>query len=277
VYDAIAQTVRTPQDYEDVTFNYLSSLAGQGCIYSELIISPDHAREVGIPYGDMLFGIVSGVDRALEQHGIECRLSATLIRHRVNEAPHSLKDILGNPHPYVTSVNLAGIEVPGDLAILAPLLKTLRNQGGYEIVPHAGEVPGTEDNIQIAVTELGCKRIGHGIQAANDVGLMELLRDKETVLDISVLSNYFAGIIPDGEKHPVRKLYDFGIPITLSSDDPGLFGTSIYMEYKMANHDFNFTREELYDISWTGAKAAFAENEIKEKLYRKIRKAQIND
>jgi len=185
-------------------------------------------------------------------------------------------EILGaNVHPYVLGIKLAGIEIPGDLAKFVGPLKRLRNEG-YQLSPHAGEVFGSEENIQIAVTELGCERIGHGIQAANDVGLMNLLCEKEIVLEISVLSNYFAGVIPEKEEHPIRRLYDAGIPITLNSDDPGLFGTSIYMEYKMANHDFGFTREELYDMTWTAAKAAFVGDKTKEKLYQRIRKAQTN-
>jgi adenosine deaminase len=224
----------------------------------------------------MLDGISDAIDDARDAFGIECRLNATLIRHLDMDKTLDTVEILGaNLHPYVLGINLSGVEIPGDLAKFAEPLKRLRNEG-YKLVPHAGEVSGTEENIQIAVTELGCERIGHGIQAANDANLMNLLREKEVTLEISVLSNYFAGVLPENEKHPIRILYDAGIPITLNSDDPGLFGTSIYMEYKMANHDFGFTREELYDISWTGAKAAFAEDTVKEKLYHKIRKAQTN-
>lgn len=276
VYDTIAKTVRDPEDYYLITFDYLSHLAGQGCIYSELIISPDHALEAGVPYTEMLDGISDAIDDARDAFGIECRLNATLIRHLDMDKTLDTVEILGaNLHPYVLGINLSGIEIPGDLAKFAEPLKRLRNEG-YKLVPHAGEVSGTEENIQIAVTELGCERIGHGIQAANDENLMNLLREKEVTLEISVLSNYFAGVLPENEKHPIRILYDAGIPITLNSDDPGLFGTSIYMEYKMANHDFGFTREELYDMTWTGAKSAFVEDAVKEKLYHKIRRAQKN-
>lgn len=270
VYDAIASTVRTPEDYYAITYDYLSTLAGQNCIYSELIISPDHAREVGLPYTDMLSGIVEAIDKARDDHGIECRLSATLIRHLgVEQATKTAQEIIDNPHSYVKGIDLAGAEVPNDLKEYLPILKCLRGEG-YRIRPHVGEVPGCEQNIRIAIEELECWRLGHGIQAMKDPYILNLLKEREVLLEISCLSNYFAGVIPKGEPHPIKYLYDMGIPVCLNSDDPGLFGTSIYMETRMAMHDQMFTMKDIKQMNFTAARFALVEAEVKEKLIKQV-------
>ena len=275
VYDTIAGTVRTPEDYYKITYDYLSNLAGQRCVYSELIISPDHAREVGLSYSEMLSGIVAAIDNVRKVYQIDCRLNATLVRHLgIEQCQRTAQEVVDNPHSYVVGFDLAGAEAPGDMDQYLFLLKLLRG-AGYQIKPHAGETPGSECNIRTAVEEIGCWRIGHGIQAMKDASLLALLKEEEVLLEISPLSNYFAGIIPEGEPHPIRALYDMGIRVCLNSDDPGLFGTSIYMETQVAMKDQKFTLEDIKQMNLWAAEASFAPRETKARLIKEISSYEI--
>ena len=130
---------------------------------------------------------------------------------------------------------------------------TKRN--GLRVVPHAGETVGPQ-SVWDAL-DLGADRIGHGIAAAQDEALMRHLRDANIPLEICISSNVCTGVVPSLRDHPVRRLYDAGVPIVLNSDDPPMFQTTLNGEYEIAARHFGFTVSELRGLAAYSFRYAF--------------------
>jgi adenosine deaminase/aminodeoxyfutalosine deaminase len=126
---------------------------------------------------------------------------------------------------------------------------------GLRLTAHAGESMGPES--VWAALRLGAERIGHGIAAARDPELMRHLRDHDVPLEICLTSNLVTGVVKRMEEHPIRLLYDAGVPIVLNSDDPGMFGCTLTDEYRLAARHFGFTETELRGIAENGFRYSF--------------------
>src|SRR4051794_16405393 len=126
---------------------------------------------------------------------------------------------------------------------------------GLHLVAHAGE--GTSAQSIWAALELGAQRIGHGISAIDDARLMRHLRERGIPLEICITSNLVTGVVKRVEDHPVRRLFDAGVPITLNTDDPAMFGCTLVGEYELAKTKFGFTQAELESIAKTAFQKSF--------------------
>ncbi|MBC8164544.1 MAG: adenosine deaminase, partial [Bryobacteraceae bacterium] len=126
-------------------------------------------------------------------------------------------------------------------------LFALVRDNGLAVLPHAGETDGA-DSVW-ACLNMGASRIGHGIRAIEDPGLVQYLREKRIPLEICITSNLCTGVVSSLREHPVRRLFDAGVPIVLNTDDPALFRTSLSSEYRLAAEHFGFTDDELRTVA----------------------------
>ena len=123
------------------------------------------------------------------------------------------------------------------------------------LTAHAGESMGPES--VWAALKLGAERIGHGITAVHDPGLMRHLRERGIPLEVCITSNLVTGVVKRIEDHPVRRLYDAGVPIVLNTDDPAMFRCTLLGEYRLAARQFGFSETELAGIAANGFRYAF--------------------
>jgi aminodeoxyfutalosine deaminase len=121
---------------------------------------------------------------------------------------------------------------------------------GLHLTAHAGE--GTTPQSIWAALEVGAERIGHGISAACDPALMRHLRERDVPLEICITSNLVTGVVARLADHPVRRLFDAGVPIVLNTDDPAMFACTLTGEYRLAAEHFGFDEAELRAIAGNG-------------------------
>ena len=284
-YDTVADLMRTPQDYYDVTKDYLSKNAAEGGVYAELIVSPMHMAtevnpktgkaELSAPrYAAMLEAMSSAAEEVKESTGLETRFVATGVRNlgaeNVTEVAKFVRD---NPHPMVTGFGIAGNERAGKFDDFAEALSIAKG-AGLKLALHAGEICGPE-SIRDAV-RLGASRVGHGVSAVQDPALMKELAEKNVMVEVCPTSNRIlvGELKGDLANHPARKLYDAGIKISINPDDGGIFGTQTGKEHRISAKEFGFTKAEMYDITLCALDCSFADvktrKQLKENVYKRM-------
>jgi len=274
-FDKVAGTIREAQDYTDITYDYLTRCAAEGSIYEELIISADHGASIGLSYQEMVDAIAEGVYKAREETGIEARLLSSCVRHYGPEnAVKVAQQTVDYPHELVTAFHMAGDENAHSVADFEPAFKIAKD-AGMNVSAHAGEAAGPE-SIRDARDLLGCKRFGHMVRVIEDDDLMFELYKGGAVPEICVSSNLVLNVYDDYDDHPLRRLWDMGFKVTLGSDDPPFFNTSIGREYEIAKEKFNFTNEELMRVTRNAIEAAFVDEDTREKLLCKLNDFDLN-
>lgn len=269
VYDTVASLFRSQEDYALLAHDYLTSLAADGCLYSEIFISTDHAEQTGLSPHAYIEGLAEGIVRASAETGIEGRMIATGLRHGGPEAvERAARFIVDNPHPLVTGFGMAGDERmhhPKDFARAFDIAR----EAGLAITVHAGELCGA-DSVRDALDHLRPARIGHGVRAVEDPDLVKRLADEAIVLEICPASNIAIGVYEDYASHPFNALRAAGCAVTLNSDDPPHFHTSLADEYQIAQVHFGLTTNDLAEITRVAIDAAFCDAATRTALLERL-------
>jgi len=268
-YDAISEVYKTAEDYALLTDTYLAELAGVGTIYSELIVSPDHGKRIGLGADAYIEGVCEGIRRAKAASGIEARLIVTGERHFGPESViGAAKYAAKARNPLITGFNLAGEERMGRVADYARAFDIARD-AGLGLTIHAGEVCGAF-SVTDALDAVRPARIGHGVRAIEDADLVRRLADLGTVLEVCPGSNIALEVFPDFRSHPLRALKQAGVRVTISSDDPPFFHTSLKREYELASEAFGFSDSEIDQMTRTGIEAAFVDEATRQALFARL-------
>ncbi|MGZ4169367.1 MAG: adenosine deaminase [Solirubrobacteraceae bacterium] len=267
-YDLAASVIRTAADYRDITYEYLRGCAEEGAIYVELTASPDHARLVGLSDEDHLDGIARGIDDARERHGIEGRILISAVRNfGVERALSVARYAAGETHPYVVGFSMAGDEANFPIRDFAEAY-AISAAAGLGCTVHAGEWAGPE-SVRAALT-LPVTRIDHGVRAIEEPSLVAELAEREVVLNTCPTSNVVLGVFPGFDEHPLPRLRDAGVRLTLGSDDPPYFGATIGGEYGVCFERLGFSENDLTAVTLTAIDAAFCDGELKTALRARV-------
>ncbi|MDR6755294.1 adenosine deaminase [Mycoplana sp. BE70] len=268
-YDAVASLFRTEADYALLTETYLGSLAAAGTVYSEIFVSPDHGEAVGLGADGYIAGISRGIEAARIRTGIECRMVVIGLRHKGPERVEWAARYAANcRNPLVTGFNMAGEERVGRVADYARAFDIARD-AGLGITIHAGELCGAF-SVRDALDHVRPSRIGHGVRAIEDPALVDRLADEGIVLEVCPGSNVALGVFPDFASHPLRRLHAAGVKVTLNSDDPPFFQTSLQREYAVASEAMGFTAAETDEMTRTAIDAAFVDEATRAALLERL-------
>jgi adenosine deaminase len=268
-YDRAASVFRAPEDYHLLAYDYFSRLAAQGAIYGEVFGSSDHAALMGVGYHDLVDAIAAGISDATSEYGIEGRITMTCVRHLGPEAAERVASLVAtNPHPMVTGFGMGGDERAFATEDFAGAF-TIAGDAGLGLTSHAGEFRGAESVIE-TLDHLGVSRIGHGVRAIEDERLVERLVHDGVVLEVCPASNLELSVFPDVEQHPLRKLYDAGVRVTLNSDDPPFFHSSLSGEYQLAREHFGFDDVMLHQCTRTALDVAFVDEATRLRLMKRL-------
>ncbi|MHC8494030.1 adenosine deaminase [Thalassospira sp. SM2505] len=268
-FDKASAAIRTKQDYSDLTCFYLTEQAKVGALYVELFCSPTHAAECGLSYDEHLEAVVDGIDRAEKETGIIGRIIMTCVRHVGGDiAVKVARETADCGHPYIVGFGMGGNESMFSQETFYPAFK-IAADAGLGCTTHAGEVQGPQ-SVWDAIDKLPVTRIGHGVRSIEDPKLVETLAKRGIVLEVCPGSNISLSVYPDYASHPLRKFHDCGVKVTLGSDDPPFFHTSLAEEYQRAKDVFGFSDAELLGVTRTAIEAAFVDDATKAKLLAKL-------
>lgn len=268
-YDRAAAVFVTEQDYSDLAYDYFTRSAAEGMIYGEVFISADHAENAGLSYKAYVEALADGLLRARQECGVEGRMIATCVRHYGPERAVPVARLCtAHPHPLVTGFGMAGDERmhhPSDFAAAFEIA----HGAGLHLTAHAGEFAGP-DSVRAVLDELYVKRIGHGVRVIEDTALMNRLANEQIVLEVCPGSNVALGVFEDWVSHPLPKLMAAGIPVTINSDDPPFFQSSIGHEYTKAAEIGLMSAEGLLGLTRTAINAAFTDPATKQRLLKRV-------
>lgn len=251
-FGAIGKRLRTPRDYALVTRRLLERLASENVRYAEITL----AAGVVLWKGQEFAPIFDAVRQAAAGSPVEVRWILDAVRQFGPEQGMQVAQWAAERVECgVVALGIGGSEERGPAEWFKEVYAFAR-AAGLHLVAHAGESAGPE-SIWAALA-IGAERIGHGIAAARDPELLRHLREREIPLEICMTSNLVTGVVKRLEEHPVRKLYDAGVPIVLNSDDPAMFGCGLAHEFRLAAQAFGFSREELRGIAENGFRYRFA-------------------
>ncbi len=270
VMSAVSNTcVRQPEDYERIASELFADLSSQNVRYAEVSFDLARVMRLGISLDEVFDAINSAKQRATSDTSLRIGLILGMNRGR---EPETISRIAHQAVEWMDN-GVVGIDLHGDESVASPGVFTdafsIARKAGLGLRAHAGEGVGA-DSIWEALKILGVSRIGHGVRALEDDELIEYLKEHQITLDICPTSNYMLNVVPSLSDHPIRKLFDLGIPVTVSTDDPLYFNTGISKEYYILARYLGFTLTELKQVTLNAVNGAFLEETLKKSLYQEI-------
>lgn len=267
VYEAATSVITSPADYAALLQTVLENCAAQGVIYAELFVSPEFCGAADLSaWRDYLAAMDEVATRMRPE--IDSRAIITPIRHfgpeRARKSAICAAETAGG---WVAGLGLAGAEDVGRATDFAWCFDCAR-EAGLGLTCHAGEWGGP-DSIREALA-LGVSRIGHGVRAIEDAALVRDLADQAITLEVCPGSNIALGLWPDWSAHPVARLMDAGVRVTVSTDDPPFFHTDMGHEYDRLAAVLGWSEAEFRQINQWAAEAAFCDMATRDRLRKEF-------
>lgn len=270
VYEAATSTLTTPEDYHRLTLAVLEESAAHGVIYTESFISPDFCggRDVSA-WREYLQAIQEAAAQAEAQMGIILRGVVTCVRHfgpeKARETALCAAETAGD---FITGFGMGGDEQSGKQGDFAWAFDCAR-EAGLRLTTHAGEWGGAQ-SIRDALDDLRVERIGHGVRAIEDDALVDHLAEREIILEVCPGSNIALGLYPSWQEHPIERLRERGVKVTISTDDPPFFHTTMTREYDRLADAFGWNEDSFRDFNIVAAQAAFCDAETRARVLEKL-------
>jgi len=261
VFVAAVDCLRTREDYALIAYEFGAEMARQNVRYAEVTFAPSRHAWQGVPYATWFGGLTQGRLRAEAEFGVRIRWVFNIVR-RLKDA-----DALWPQADYVTgaaidgmadgvvALGLAGSEEGAPPEPFAAYFLRAR-AAGLRSNPHAGEHAGPA-SVWGALTALAAERIGHGVRAVEDGALVEQLAERQIALDVCPTSNIRLGVYPDLAAHPLRRLHAAGVALTINSDDPALFNTTLNDEVALLASTFGFDAAACDALLLKGVRHSF--------------------
>ena len=271
IYGAVSALVREPADITALVTGAARDLAGQNVRYAELTVTPHTFTKEGMPAAEVTEALDTGAAAAQREHGVQIGYIFDIAGEYGRDAAQpTLDHALSWPPAALTGFGLAGIEQarPAYRDHFREVFATAI-AAGLHSVPHAGEMSGPE-TIWEALNGLRAERIGHGISCLADPTLVAYLRERQIPLEVCPTSNVCTRQVPDLASHPLPRLLAEDLLVTLNSDDPPMFSTTLTQEYRQAASVLGLSRDQLADLARNGVRASFLDAAAKQALLAEI-------
>ncbi len=271
VYVAITRCLRTAADYELIVYELGAELARQSARYAEVTFTPSTHRRLGVPEDTFLAGLSHGRQRAREELGVEMSWVFDVARGMSPaDCDYTVDVAVAARSEGVVALGLGGPEAGYPPEGYVRQFDRAR-LAGLHSVPHGGEMAGPE-SVWGALRALGAERIGHGVRSIEDPALVAHLAAERVPLEVCPTSNVRLGVYPSLAAHPLRRLVEAGVVITIGSDDPPLFGTTLGDEVATLAGAFGLDAPACDDVLLNGVRASFLPPERKREVEAEFRR-----
>jgi adenosine deaminase len=262
------QFLREYEDFSHVAELTARDMANQNIRYAEMFFSPSLFVRHGLEVQALTQAVRLGLSRVPE---IEISLIADLVRDYGPESEMTtLKKLNEAKGEGVIGIGLGGSEHEFPPEPFESLYEEARRMG-FRTNAHAGEAAGTQ-SIWGAIRHLHVDRIGHGTRAHEDPELLDYLADREIPLELCPLSNVRTGVVGSIAKHPIRDYFKRGLIVSVNTDDPKMFNTSLDKEVELLEQECGFTKQEICRLILLGVKSSWLPEERKKLLATRFEK-----
>ncbi|MFH1214074.1 MAG: adenosine deaminase [Candidatus Neomarinimicrobiota bacterium] len=255
---------REPADIEEMAYSTIVSLSRQRIIYAEVFFSPWDFAKPQMSVQAITEAVIAGVRRAESECPIRIGLITDIIRNHGHETAIKRLDEITPYKNEIIGIGLGGSEKEFPAKLFTEVFEEAGRRG-FHLEAHAGEADGA-DSVWDSLNRLHAERIGHGGRATEDPRLIDYLKSNQIPLAICVTSNLKTKIYHSLADHPVRKLFDDGLLITINSDDPTMFDANLTDEFILLYTDLNFTLAEIRQLMKNAIRASFADDRQRSKL-----------
>ena len=268
VYVEATKCIRTPDDLELIMREFLEGQKAQNVLHSEVTYTATTVeKHCGIAWEGQHAALLRGMRWGEETLGVTCGLILDIVRGDPVERAMELTEWATGSEG-VLALGMAGEEARGTLPY-APCVE-LAERRSLPWIPHAGETTGPE-TVRECLAIGTPRRIGHGVRAVEDPLLVEELRDRGIPLEVCPTSNVALGVYPSLEAHPLAGLLDEGVTVTINSDDPPMFGTTLSEEFARCAETFDLDADILYSLTMNAVNAALVSDERRAELRTAVR------
>jgi aminodeoxyfutalosine deaminase len=271
-FTLVVLLLERPEDYRLAALDLAEWLAEQNVRYAEVTHSAGVVVWKGQPLEPFAEALFAASAEAEARRGVRLRWIFDAVRQfGVGHTRQVLRAAAPFRERGVVAFSIGGDEVKGPAKDFAEIFREARDLG-FHTTAHAGETAGPE-SVRAAVETLGAERIGHGTSAARNAEVLALLGERGVALEVCPTSNVSTGVVASFEEHPLPVFLERGLRVTLNSDDPALFGTCLEEEFRRAARAFALGRGQVAALCENAIRAAFVEEDFREKLLRELREA----
>ena len=257
LYYACMAVLRTAEDFHDLAAAYLSRARADGVVRAEVFFDPQEHTTRGVPLSEVVSGLSSAAIESAAAGGPEVALIACVVRHRGPDAALETVQSLEPHRGAIVGVGLDSTELGHPPRLFAPAFAAAAELG-FRRVAHAGE-EGPPAYVWEAIDVLGVERVDHGIRCIEDAALVRRLAADGTPLTVCPLSNVRLRAVPDLAGHPLPRLLDAGVRVTINSDDPAYFGGYVADNYVAVAETFGLSEADLAALARASLEASFAD------------------
>jgi adenosine deaminase len=257
LYYSCMAVLRTADDFRDLAAAYLARARADGVVRAELFFDPQEHTARGIPLAEVVAGLSRAAEQSLTDGGPQVALIACAVRHRGPDAALEMVESLEPHREAISGVGLDSSEVDHPPRLFARAFEAAAGLGLHRVA-HAGE-EGPPSYVWEAIDVLGVERVDHGVRCIEDAALVRRLAVDRTPLTMCPLSNQRLQVVPDLADHPLMRLLEAGVRVTVNSDDPAYFGGYVADNYVAVAGSLRLSEADLAALAQNSLDSAFTD------------------
>lgn len=268
LYYAGADVLLTQEDFYDLTMAYLKKAHEDNVLHTEIFFDPQTHTSRGVKFESVVNGIVNALDDGKKQLGISSQLIMCFLRHLDEKSAMETLNYALDHKDKIIAVGLDSSELGNPPTKFVNVFERAQKEG-FLTVAHAGE-EGPASYVWEALDHLNVMRIDHGVRSIDDKKLIDELAKRQIPLTVCPLSNLKLKVVSDLKDHPLKKMLDKNLLVTINSDDPSYFGGYVNQNYLEVAHALNLTKEDILVLAKNSFQASFLSDAEKQRYIQMI-------